>query len=175
MEHGFISHSTTPYEELVRVPLIVKLPGGAHAGRVVEEQVRLVDVMPTVLAAVGLPAPDGVAGCNLLPLLDGGEGARPASCRDAVIEIAEEGAAPVVAVRTAGWKYIHHERRPPELYDLVADPGERVNLAAQPGQEGERLRRLALAVSAERLETQAERIELDEETIRELKALGYVR
>jgi arylsulfatase A-like enzyme len=173
-EHGFIAHSTVPYEELVRVPLIVKLPGERFAGRKVEAPVGLVDVLPTVLQVAGAPPPgDEVAGCSLLPLIEQGEAGWDPVCSEAVIEIAEEGAYPIVAVRTARYKYIHHEKRPDELYDLTADPGEHHNLA--PATEGEPLR---LAERAQEVVKQRrlaeERIELDEKTIRELKALGYI-
>ena len=202
-EHGFISHSTTPYEELVHVPLILKLPGGRFAGRVVEPQVRLVDLFPTLLELAGIRKParvddDGapggsggeggaggelapahhLAGCSLVPLIQAGDAPveRPARCAMAVIEIAEEGEAPGVAVRTERWKYIHHEKHEDELYDLALDPGEHHNLllTGPPGDQAAELRRLALAVVAGRSEQGAEKIELDEKVIRELKALGYL-
>ena len=175
LEHGFISHSTTPYDELVRVPLIVKLPGNRHAGTEVADQVRLVDVMPTLLDLLGLPVPPEVAGCSLQPLWAGGPAAeRQPGCEEAVIEIAEEGAYPVVAVRAGGFKYIHHEHADDELYDLSSDPAETRNLigAGLPG--AERLRERALEVVAARQTLSGERIELDEKTIRDLKALGYL-
>ena len=177
-EHGFIAHSTVPYEELVRVPLIVKLPGGRFAGRSVDEQVRLVDVMPTVLAAVGVDPPAEIAGCNLLPLVRGGE--LPAECGRAVIEIAEDGAYPIAAVRTDRFKYIHHQHRDDELYDLFADPGERTDLlaAGEPPTEiaadAEDLRRTALAAVAARREASGDQIELDRALRDQLKALGYL-
>jgi arylsulfatase A-like enzyme len=189
MEHGFISHSTTPYEELVRVPLVVKLPGGRFAGTVVERQVRLADVMPTILDAVGARRWPRLAGCSLLPLIAEGEWFEPRSgeprsgepdagdlegdCDLAVIEIAEEGAYPVVAIRRGGWKYIHHQKRPDELYDLARDPGERVNRLPEGGEAAAELERLALEVVARRPDA-ADRVELDEQAKRELKALGYL-
>ncbi len=182
MEHGFISHSTTPYEELVRVPLVVKLPEGRFAGRVVEEQVRLADVMPTILETAGARRWPQIAGCSLLPLLEEGErSAAPRSgpgsgledCEVAVIEIAEEGAYPLVAVRRDGWKYIHHQERPDELYDLEQDPGEKTNRLAEGVEVAAELERLALEV-VERRPDAGDRVELDEQAKRELKALGYL-
>jgi arylsulfatase A-like enzyme len=194
-EHGFIAHSTVPYEELARVPLIVKLPAQRSAGTRIQPQVRLVDVYPTLLdlAGIGGRSPGSavaggdaaLAGCSLVPLIRLGE--RPpemAGCAQAVIEIAEEGAYPVVAVRSDRYKYIHHQHRLDELYDLAADPGERHNLmvdetgAPRPPEEltGEpaELRHRALAAVAARGQRKAEEIQLDPETIRELQALGYL-
>jgi arylsulfatase A-like enzyme len=66
-EHGGVQHGHTLYDEVVRVPLIVRFPGGAHAGRRVAEPVSLIDVVPTVLAALGLPPQEGVDGVALSP------------------------------------------------------------------------------------------------------------
>lgn len=174
-EHGFVSHSTVPYEELVRVPLIVKLPGGRWAGRRVERSVRSIDLLPTVIAVTGGIPPAEIAGCNLLPLLRGGD--PPDDCAVAMVEIAEEGAYPVVAARSERWKYIHHQKRPDEVYDLRSDPGELRDLGEGVAAEVEAvadLRRRALAAVAARAALANDRIELDEETIRELKGLGYI-
>ncbi len=179
-EHGAVSHSTTPYDELVRVPLIVKLPGGRFAGTVVDEQVRLVDLFPTILAAAGVQPPDGDRpGCALQPLVRataaGVAVERDPSCGVAVVEIAQDpDRAPTVAIRTEGWKYIHFEESPDELYDLRRDPGERDDRIGESPEEAERLRRLALDVVQARDRDPGERLELDDATIRELKALGYL-
>lgn len=177
LEHGFISHSTTPYDEVSRVPLIVKLPGQGAAGRVVDEQVRLIDILPTVLEALGARSPKNIAGCALQPLWQKPTGdpddPRPLPCRDAITEIAFEGGYPTVSVRTAEAKYIHFDQLNDKLYDLRSDPGEHENLAPPADPEGERLRQIALAVVAQRADG-TETIELTEEQIRELKALGYI-
>jgi choline-sulfatase len=176
LEHGALAHSTTPYEELVRVPLVLKLPANRHAGREITVPVRLVDVLPTLLDLLGRRAPRGVDGCSLRPLLEGEEAAWPVECATAVIEIAEDpGLYPAVALRTERWKYIHRDGGPDELYDLAADPGERTNLLAAEDPPGvaEELRQRALAVAASR-PAAGERVELDAATIEELKALGYL-
>lgn len=177
LEHGFLSHSTTPYDELVRVPLIVKFPGNEHAGRVIEEQVRLVDLMPTLMEVARVRQPLDLAGCSLMPLFDPtSRSPRGEECRNAVLEIAEEGAAPVVAVRDGHFKYIWHEKKRHELYDLSADPREKVNLIdAMPPAAAALRRRAELAVAARTLLTEGEKVELDPKMIRELKALGYLK
>ena len=62
------------YDFNLRIPLIVGLPGGQQGGRRVEQQVRLIDVAPTILDGVGAPALEGIEGVSLLPLM-AGEGA----------------------------------------------------------------------------------------------------
>ncbi len=176
LEHGFISHSAAPYEELVRVPLIVKFPGGRFAGREVVEQVRLVDLLPTVAEEAGVSEPldpRQLDGCALQPLLRGA--ARDPGCAVAVSEIAEDGGYPSLAVRAGGWKLIHRAGVPDELYDLERDPGETTNLAGQgrPAEAG--LRQVVRSALAARTRLDNPRIELDERLIRELRALGYLR
>jgi arylsulfatase A-like enzyme len=165
MEHGFISHSTLPYEELVRVPLLMKLPGQRHAGQSVEEQVRLIDVMPTILEVAKVDSPR-VSGRSLLPSLEGRE--REAA-RPAVIEFKEG-----VALRENGWKYIRLLDRPNELYHLAEDPGERRNVAADARAEVARFDSRADEILARRRALVERRVPLDSATIEGLKALGYV-
>ena len=180
MEHGFISHSTTPYEELSRVPLIIKLPKQEHAATVVEPMVRLVDVMPTLLGLVGLDTPRPVAGCDVRPLWQPDLEPRSPNCLWAVSEIAEEGSYPTIAVRSERLKYLHFESRPDEVYDLQQDPMELspLDLDSLPEddprrREADLLRHHALEVHSLR-QNPAEKIELDAQQIRELKALGYL-
>jgi arylsulfatase A-like enzyme len=166
MEHGFVSHGTSPYEELIRVPLLMKLPGRGHAGLAVKEQVRLIDVMPTVLEAVGLP-PRNVTGRSLLSLLE-----RDASMqtKQAVIEF-QNG----LALRDSTSKYIRFLDGRRELYHLAKDPDERRNVADEAPGEVARLEARALEILARRSALVPKRTPLDASTIEQLKALGYLR
>src|SRR4030095_10370425 len=132
MEHGFISHSTMPYEELVRVPLLMKLPGRRYAGRSVADQVRLIDVMPTILEVARLDSPR-VSGRSLLPLLEGRASEHSAP---AVIEFNNPNGA---AIRERAWKYIQLLDGRVELYHLAEDPGERHNVAKEATGEDSRV------------------------------------
>ncbi len=69
-EHGLIGHHYL-YDENLLVPLMIAGPSGRGAGRRVSQQVRLVDVVPTVLELAGLPLPEGVDGVSLAPWMDG--------------------------------------------------------------------------------------------------------
>ncbi len=178
MEHSFISHSTDPYDEVAKVPLIVKFPKGRFAGKKITEQVRLIDIFPTILDSldIGLRRKQSepqLDGCSLLALLE--ERERKPGCDQAVIEIAEEGAEPTLALRTAEWKYIHFDgEREDELYDLRVDPGEQENLISVLPPEEQPLRDLVLALVAQRQASAGDDVELDEKVIRELKRLGYL-
>jgi len=172
LEHGVISHSSTPYDELIRVPLIVKLPRSELAGRVVTEQVRLVDVMPFVLDELGVDTVDlDFDGCPLGPVIAGE--ARPARCEEAVSEVAANRSYPILTLRTTEWKYIHFGDAPDEVYDLVADPRETVNLASGLPKKTQSFRERALALVALR-PRHRRAVEVDAETARALRALGYL-
>ncbi|MCA9542659.1 MAG: sulfatase, partial [Myxococcales bacterium] len=68
-DHGGQYHSTSLYDELIRVPLIVRVPG--LPPRVVDEAVSLLDIAPTALDLLGVPAPATFEGRSLKPLLRG--------------------------------------------------------------------------------------------------------
>jgi arylsulfatase A-like enzyme len=167
-EHGFISHSTTPYEELVHVPLIMKMPQSAGAGRRIERMVGTIDLMPTLLDFVGAWIPDNLEGRSFLPLLEGTEEALDPGWL--TLEFRS-----TIAVRTERWKLIRVPGRPPELYDLDADPAEANNciddnpdLAKRLGQAVRRSLEIRKDAKA------AERVVLDADTVEALEALGYL-
>ncbi|RDI29252.1 arylsulfatase A-like enzyme [Pseudacidovorax intermedius] len=135
------------YEAAVRVPLIVVDPrpeADATRGQVLDPLVEAIDVLPTLLEALGAD-PDGwqhcVEGRSLLPLLHG----RTAPWRDAVFSEADYayraarwtlGRAPGecrgTMVRTGRWKYVDWEGFRPQLFDLHNDPDELHDLGADP-------------------------------------------
>jgi arylsulfatase A-like enzyme len=183
------AHGHTLYEEMIRVPLILKLPGGRHAGQRVDGVSRAIDVMPTILDVVGLLHGAGPGqGVSLRPRWEGSGFEVPPAFSEALATFRE-----AKSLRTDRYKYILSigpgrvarfgrafiPRRPSavELYDLAVDPGERNNLLAHPDARAtsvarkldEQLRRTA----RERL-GRPETTSLDEETVGRLKALGYV-
>jgi len=126
-EHGEDTHGLFLYDSTLHVPLIVKTPGAAHHGTVVDAQVRSTDILPTILAATGIAAPVELNGESLLSLV-GAE--RPVS-RTLFGETdypLRWGWAPLRALRADNAKLIEAPR--PELYDLQADPKELKNLYA---------------------------------------------
>jgi len=124
-EHGGWGHGATLYEEQLRVPLIVKYPGGQYAGTVDEGCARSLDLAPTVLDVTGIPIPGTMQGVSLRP----GENALPR----ATVLLAEtiyQARYTMQAVRVGSRKLIrtapdHPRLIPPTLlFDLAADPGE---------------------------------------------------
>jgi choline-sulfatase len=113
-----------------RIPLIIRFPGKAHAGKRIASLVSLVDLLPTFAEVAGAPVETPVDGRSLIPLVDGREDGRSREvigdyCGEATME-------PVRMVRRGDYKYIAVNGYPPQLFDLKKDPAETVNLAGQP-------------------------------------------
>jgi arylsulfatase A-like enzyme len=118
-EHGTREHSKTLYEELLRVPLIVRGPG--VAARRIEQRVGLIDLGPTILDLFGAETPPASMGQSLVPLLAGGDAPldRPLLAEGRLRR----------ALYWGDLKVIDDPRRKVvEVFDLAADPGEAHNL-----------------------------------------------
>lgn len=120
-----------PYEECIRVPLILRAPGIAPPGAVEPRLVENVDLAATVAAVAGVAPPSPIDGRSLLPLVMG----EPVAWRTGVLVEQWEvlGSIEFFALRTETWKYVEdRDSAEVELYDLVADPWELENRAADP-------------------------------------------
>jgi arylsulfatase A-like enzyme len=128
-------HGATLYDEIVEVPLIVSAPGRVGPG-VVDTQVSLVDLTPTLLDLGGAPL-DGVDGTSLVPALEGAE----TEDRDAWIVATDAGRVSQVALRRPPWKLtVHVETGEEEAYRLDRDPRERDSVPDEvPGELRERV------------------------------------
>jgi len=179
------NHGHALYDEQLRVPLIVRDPTRDFAVRRVSAQVRLVDVMPTILDLLGLPASPHRNGRSLVPLLRGEE-SEPRLAWSEIPHHALVDPGVRWAVRTASHKLI--VTPPPagesgearlELYDLQTDARERANLAARdPGRRAElmkQLRSVALDLNASGAAVYREVSDTpDPELQKRLRSLGYV-
>ncbi len=122
-----------PYEQSIKVPLIISAPG-ARAGQRAGLNCSLVDLLPTLvdLAAAGQPPAlaDHCDGRSLAPLLHGRE---PDGADEALIEFTGEGVyAPALILRQGHYKYVYCEGDPGMLFDLQQDPSQLRNLSAEP-------------------------------------------
>jgi arylsulfatase A-like enzyme len=177
LDHGRWGHwESNLYDEILRVPLIMRIPNGTQ-GQVIGQQVRLLDLMPTILDLCGCSISNGLMGTSMAPLLTQGE-----SKYDGAETISEmrRDRWHRIAVRTESFKYIWDSKRPdqPELYDLRADPGEKHNVREHFPQE---VSRFQASVDAHRRRVQATepaiavpKPEVDEEVARRLRDLGYL-
>ena len=177
-DHGEESHGVFLYDETARVPMIVSFPPRLPAGRKVKGVVRTVDIMPTILDLAGIALPERAEpaqGISLRPLIDGkGESDAGPAYSEAMVPLLMYGWSPLTFIRDSRYKYIQAPR--PELYDLLADPGETKNLvAAQAAVAADfRARLEALKKDVTRSATAAETLSPDPEVEAKLRSLGYV-
>ena len=185
-------HGHTLYEEMIHVPLVIKLPKQYASGTRIGDPVSTVDIMPTILDFLEVtPKKNQMQGISLKPYW---MGAKPESKRPGVFTEAMARKEEKKSIRTDRYKYIitigkesveKHGRDfiPPdpariELYDLKSDPRERKNLLA--GEHDARTNRLAAGFDSmvrahqESLEGEAEKTTLDKDTVEKLKGLGYM-
>jgi arylsulfatase A-like enzyme len=188
-EHGGWQHDQSVYDELIRVPLIIRFPVGQFAGKRVKTPVSLIDVMPTVfdyLKQAGLAR--GVSGRSLMPLIrdeaSAPRGPRITAMRNNKKKYfrpwKERRGDVNVVVRDGSWKGIlNAEVNGFELYDLSSDAGEKSELSGRQPQRAAALRELATrwlancgpldtSVGREALEN------LDQSYRKTLETLGYV-
>jgi arylsulfatase A-like enzyme len=181
LDHGGTEHAKTLYQELVRVPLVVRVPGGPAVGSREKGTVQQIDLMPTLLALTGVPGPPALPGRDLSARL----ASVPAAASPAPVLFSEERFAVVdkVAARAGDLKLIFNNDGPAlwrakshlELYDLARDPLERANLATS--------RPIAVAFLERRLEAfrkvqaggAAQSVALSADEREQLRALGYAQ
>jgi arylsulfatase A-like enzyme/Flp pilus assembly protein TadD len=170
-EHGEAAHAYFIYGATTQVPFIVRTPWGLTGRRAA--RVSGVDVMPTVLDLVGLPAQEGVDGRSLARLLLDPEARldRPAYSETYFTRY-HYGWQHLRGLRDERYAYI--EAPEPELYDLVQDPGETRNVFKANSARAEPYRLALEALTRSAASRAPERQALDPETLQRLAALGYV-
>src|SRR5262249_39162736 len=168
-EHGEATHGIFAYEATLHVPIILFQPG-LFPPRVVPDLVRHVDLLPTVLDALGLPPPQGLPGRSLLPLATGHDDPAVQSYFEALSASTNRGWAPLHGLIKDRYKFV--ELPLPELYDLAADPKETNNLVARAPEVLEDIKgQLGRALAEDRGVVKTEETA---ETRARLRALGYV-
>ncbi|MBI4879011.1 MAG: sulfatase [Planctomycetes bacterium] len=169
-EHGYGGHGYTLFDENLRVPLILVYP--SLAPRRVDPQVRILDLVPTILDLLAFEPSPVWQGTSLVPIMGG------APTR--LIAISENAHSPLKSVRTPAHKYIASMAAPYQfLFDLAADPTETGNLAAGPPQSVQSEMRLfllqsVLAHAADATYAAGAHARISPEVLEQKRALGYV-
>ena len=169
-EHGEDTHGIFLYDSTTHVPLIVKLPNEQEAGKVVEEQARTTDILPTILELLGIPAPESLDGTSLKSALLGTEAPSRTVLGETDYPL-RFGWAPLRSVRKDAFKFIEAPR--PELYDLRSDPGEIRNAYVPWDSTVQKLRKELAKVSA-KAAGKPSAAAVAPSTTDELRALGYL-
>lgn len=169
LEHNLLDHGNSLYDEVLRIPLIMRFPGGEHQG-VVDSPVQMIDLLPTLLDYLNIDHNGTLMGHSVLGHLEGSEKPEPYPIYSELGDM--------VALRKGDYKLIYdmaNERV--ELYNVAEDPSEQVDLSAQWADLVASLKaevaQLAEYIAATRPE--AEDIQVDPKTVENLKSLGYIR
>jgi len=173
-EHGGVLHGRTQYEEVMRIPLLLRGPGLPRGVRV-SETASLIDVLPTVLGQLGVETPEGLDGLDLAPSWSGESLPQRTVFGGADHDPKLPNAAS--SARRGALKLVYDRRlKASTLYDLAADPGETRDARSDHPQAASELRAALDAFRAERPVADPVRLEaLADDTLQQLEALGYVQ
>jgi len=167
-DHDGLGHSQTLHDEVLHIPLVVRLPGGARGGERVARIVQHVDVAPTLLGLAAIPPPAGLEGGSLLH-------EEPAEGREALSQLDHLGIV-FDGITTRRWKAIRNLSLPAPglapiaVYDREQDRAERRDLAAtRPVVAGYARQQLRAAAGAAR-----QGPAVSAEKLERLRALGYL-
>jgi arylsulfatase A-like enzyme len=188
-DHGRWAHGPDLHDELIRVPLVLRIPGLAASHRI-GHQVELLDLAPTLLELLGIQPPPAFTGSSFASLALTGTGSGPEYVFSEAMHSggrnSRSGVADTMTVtscRGDGWKYIHDtEDGCEELYDLSHDPDEHINLAGERPETTEKFRRVVndhrrfvvREAAKYDLDESRESTADDEEMRKRLAALGYL-
>jgi arylsulfatase A-like enzyme/Flp pilus assembly protein TadD len=172
-EHGEKTHGVFLYESTMHVPFIIAGPE-VPAGKVINDQVRSIDIMPTVLDFLNLSPGSEAQGVSLWPLVQQGRKVRSNyAYLETLYPRTYMNWSELRAMRTDAWKLIVAPR--PELYNLERDPQESNNLIARYPADADQLQKKIWEVAGE--QNRQEKVvanPVDPATRQELESLGYV-
>jgi arylsulfatase A-like enzyme/Flp pilus assembly protein TadD len=174
-EHDENGHAIFVYDTTTRVPLIFSYPGVIPEGKVIENQVSLIDIMPTILDLLGIKKNKEIQGRELARLIKGNQKSwdLPAYSESFYAKL-HFNWSQLQAYYVGDWKYIKSSE--PELYNVKDDPTELINLAKAKTDIVNQLNKqlqgfLKKTGAPEKKETKAE---IDKETKEKLMSLGYI-
>jgi arylsulfatase A-like enzyme/Flp pilus assembly protein TadD len=169
-EHGEDEHGLLVYDSTLRVPLVVSWPGQLPAGTRVKGQFRSLDLLPTLLELMALPALPTSGASRAVNLREGGRIPDNEAYAESLYGELHFGWAPLRALRAEGLKYVSAPRA--ELFDLRDDPGETRNRIAERPQLASAMgQRLGGYDTLRQVSAPAS---VDPQAVERLAALGYV-
>jgi arylsulfatase A-like enzyme len=167
LDHDGLEHGGSLYQELIRVPLIIKAPA-VRGGQEIDDLVEIVDVAPTILAALGIETDANMSGHSFYEPLARGGGIGDN------IGMAELPAKKMHAIRLGRLKLIESPQTV-ELYDLAQDPGETRNLAVARPDQVVQLRDMLRELLEKHPPAEEGTEPASRREIEALKALGYLK
>lgn len=180
-QHDWFAHRLL-YQEQIRLPFIMRIPEGAR-GMKIPDLVRSIDVMPTILEAVGLKPPKPIEGSSLIGMTEGRSGKPRLALAEALNTVdlhapehlPEHQQDDLFCMMDGRWKLIYHKHNPEnnELYDLQADPAELKNVAADHPDEVARLKKALDKSGALEVKFIEPGAPMDQEALEKLRSLGY--
>ncbi len=175
-EHGDKGHARTLYDEVIRVPLIFRWPNRLREAVVIEQQVRLIDVMPTILSLAGVPLNVKIQGRDISGLLRGQKISEQSAFCELLLNKGRDR-----ALRTNRKKvWVNGLTKVRMCFDLLSDPGEHRPLVPTGRKFRRALSELAevtqesLALYERRVGRASRDVELSEDIKKRLRSLGYI-
>jgi choline-sulfatase len=170
-EHGEYTHGVFLYDSTMHIPLILAGPG-IPAGKVISQQVRSIDVMPTIVDFLGLSQGRSVQGISLLPaILDGKAVRTHYSYMETLYPKTHLGWSELHGMRTESWKLIVAPKA--ELYQVKEDGRESRNVVRQYPEDSDRLQKQVWEIAGPPGDQTKPARTINEETRKELQSLGY--
>jgi len=176
-DHGSFRHGFTLFEEQLRVPLVIHDPRRAGEARRIDVPSQHIDVLPSLLDLAGLPAGEAQPGRSLVP----GQGAdvgptdqvRPIYAQ---VQLTSNKTYQLRSVQSGHWKLIEQSLPAPrlQLFDLRTDPLEATDVSAQHPAQLKKLKAMLDDVAATEASEPSETVELSEDEMEQLRALGYL-
>ena len=175
-ENGIHGHAQNVLTKVLQVPLVIRFPFPLEPLRV-SEQVRNLDVAPTLLEIAGIPVPDLYQGRSMVGLMTGGDRSGDRTSYASLDDLLFVKAVRQLSVNDGSWSFARNTEDGAEfLFDRVVDPGENVNLVEREPEQAARTRRLLDAYLAGEPfpETRVADVRVDPNIARLLRALGYL-
>lgn len=182
-EHGEHTHGYFLYDATLHIPFFVKLAKNIHSEnsyvKTVENTVRLIDVMPTLLRLLDLEIPPWIQGNDLTPLMQGDFSELSSQTplqktiyMETFLPFYKYGFSPIFGVRTFEYKYLEDEEQS-ELYFLPDLPKEQKNLSQEPREENQALKKLLIQMQQIYERQPSSTTDLTQESLAMLESLGY--